>query len=245
MLHHLCSNQSSQRAIMTKAGIDGSTPWASDSLNANMNPENQRYGHTWGKTVPDNRKEIWLNVGCCVFVFLSIVILQMLCECVRIQRDTEQLQFCKNAQSKKNTQEREREKSSITQLYFRNKGIESAMYVMFWPYTYKWKPAANSGRECLCSDSLSLPQALRDIPGQVTVYTARANHIKDLSLLVRPSPVTLGGWRDTIKLPDRLRGRRRGDWTMRKNLTSVSSQSMAFTDCMKPTDLSTEKKGIK
>lgn len=143
------------------------------------------------------------------------------------------------------TRKKEREKSSITQLYFRNKGIESAMYVMFWPYAYKWKPAANSGRECLCSDSLSLPQALRDIPGQVTVYTARANHVKDLSLLVRPSPVTLGGWRDTIKLPDRLRGRRRGDWTMRKNLTSVSSQSMAFTDCMKPTDLSTEKKGIK
>ncbi|KAM9358143.1 regulator of G-protein signaling 8-like [Symphorus nematophorus] len=32
---------------------------------------------------------------------------------------------------------------------------------------------------------------------------------------------------------------------MRENLTSVSSQSMAFTDCMKPTDLPTEKKGIK
>nr|XP_046247321.1 regulator of G-protein signaling 21-like [Scatophagus argus] len=32
---------------------------------------------------------------------------------------------------------------------------------------------------------------------------------------------------------------------MRENLSSVSSQNMAFTDCMKPTDLSTEKKGIK
>ncbi|XP_054458608.1 regulator of G-protein signaling 2-like [Anoplopoma fimbria] len=32
---------------------------------------------------------------------------------------------------------------------------------------------------------------------------------------------------------------------MRENLASVSFQSMAFTDCMKPTDLPTEKKGIK
>ncbi|XP_035509300.1 regulator of G-protein signaling 21-like [Morone saxatilis] len=32
---------------------------------------------------------------------------------------------------------------------------------------------------------------------------------------------------------------------MRENLAGVSSQSMAFTDCMKPIDLSTEKKGIK
>ncbi|XP_076582442.1 regulator of G-protein signaling 21-like [Chaetodon auriga] len=32
---------------------------------------------------------------------------------------------------------------------------------------------------------------------------------------------------------------------MRENLTSVSSQSMAFADCMKPTDLPTEKKGMK
>ncbi|XP_031725633.1 regulator of G-protein signaling 2 [Anarrhichthys ocellatus] len=32
---------------------------------------------------------------------------------------------------------------------------------------------------------------------------------------------------------------------MRENLACVSSQSMAFTDCMTPTDLSTERKGIK
>ncbi|XP_036969364.1 regulator of G-protein signaling 2 [Acanthopagrus latus] len=32
---------------------------------------------------------------------------------------------------------------------------------------------------------------------------------------------------------------------MRENSTSLSSQSMAFTDCMQPTDLFTEKKGIK
>ncbi|XP_070817176.1 regulator of G-protein signaling 2 [Chaetodon trifascialis] len=32
---------------------------------------------------------------------------------------------------------------------------------------------------------------------------------------------------------------------MRENLTSVSSQSMAFADCMNPTDLPTEKKGMK
>lgn len=32
---------------------------------------------------------------------------------------------------------------------------------------------------------------------------------------------------------------------MRENLSSVSFQSMAFTDCMKPTDLSTGKKAIK
>ncbi|KAM6939142.1 regulator of G-protein signaling 2 [Lycodopsis pacificus] len=31
---------------------------------------------------------------------------------------------------------------------------------------------------------------------------------------------------------------------MRENLACVSSQSMAFTDCMTPTDLSTERKGI-
>ncbi|XP_071764357.1 regulator of G-protein signaling 2 [Centroberyx gerrardi] len=32
---------------------------------------------------------------------------------------------------------------------------------------------------------------------------------------------------------------------MRENLVTVSTRSMAFTDCMKTTDLSTEKKGIK
>ncbi|XP_029285659.1 regulator of G-protein signaling 21-like [Cottoperca gobio] len=32
---------------------------------------------------------------------------------------------------------------------------------------------------------------------------------------------------------------------MRENIASVLSQSMAFTDCTKPTDLSAEKKGIK
>ncbi len=52
---------------------------------------------------------------------------------------------------------------------------------------------------------------------------------------------TLLGWSETIKLPDKSRGRRRGDRIMRENVPRASFQSMAFTDCMKPTSLSTEK----
>lgn len=42
----------------------------------------------------------------------------------------------------------------------------------------------------------------RTVPGQVAVYTAPANHAKDLSLKLR---LPTAGWREAIKLPDRLK----------------------------------------
>lgn len=42
----------------------------------------------------------------------------------------------------------------------------------------------------------------RTVPGQVSVYTAPANPTKDLSLKLR---LPTAGWREAIKLPDRLK----------------------------------------
>lgn len=88
-----------------------------------------------------------------------------------------------------------------------------------------------------------MPRALRVIPGPVTVYTATANHVEGPPLALSH----YGAWleRETIKLPDKSRVRRRGFRTMRENLAIVSSQNMALIDSMKPTDLSAERKGIK
>lgn len=76
-----------------------------------------------------------------------------------------------------------------------------AMDVIAWPSTYKYELAGESGTECLCGNSLSLHQVPRSVPGHVSVYTAAANHTKDLSLKVR----LLAGWRQAIKLPGRLK----------------------------------------
>ncbi|CAJ1061160.1 regulator of G-protein signaling 2 [Xyrichtys novacula] len=90
---------------------------------------------------------------------------------------------------------------------------------------------------------------LRVIPGQVTVYTARANHVTDLSAQAPPPRASYAagcGRSEAIKPPDKPRGRQRGERNMREDPAAlITSQNMAFTDCMKPTDLSAEKKGIK
>lgn len=44
---------------------------------------------------------------------------------------------------------------------------------MFWPQAYKWKPAANTGRECLCRGSLSLPEALESRRRASRLFTQR------------------------------------------------------------------------
>lgn len=72
---------------------------------------------------------------------------------------------------------------------------------MFWLEAYKWKPAANTGRECLCRGSLSLPEALES-----RSRASRCLHSGDQSLWrpVLGAPPTLGSaCRATIKQRDR------------------------------------------
>lgn len=106
--------------------------------------------------------------------------------------------FCKYAAREETSSERRREFHHTTLFW------ESGQWdVIVWPSAYKYELAGESGRECLHGDSLSLHQALRSVPGHVSVYTAAANQLKDLSLKLRP----LTGWREAIKLPGRLKRR--------------------------------------
>lgn len=75
------------------------------------------------------------------------------------------------------------------------------------------KPSGLSGRECLCTDGLSLPRGFRVIPEQVGVYTAGANQLEAQSLQSRllTCQAPDHAWRETIKLPSESRVSRRGD----------------------------------
>lgn len=89
----------------------------------------------------------------------------------------------------------------LTELYFRNNGDWVYCVRQILTLGLKMEARGHSGRECLCSDSLSLPRALRAGTGQVSVYRARANPIKDPSS-GGPPPACHTWWleRDTIKV---------------------------------------------
>lgn len=121
---------------------------------------------------------------CCLFCFQTVKqnenvwMARGLCEC----EPPLQLQHKKCVQQNK-TKSKKKFPNSLTELYFRNKNAPTVPWTSHLDPAFLKAAANRIHREgnVYGGDSLSLPQAQWLIPGQVTIYTARANHVKDLS----------------------------------------------------------------
>lgn len=108
----------------------------------------------------------------------------------------------------KHTRWKRRLPSLSDRTYFRNKSLLFTSDLDLPNGSPRETPRGEEGGDVYAVTAYCCLRPLRVIPGQVTVYTARANHVTDLSDQAPPPGCRL--WRrEAIKFPDEARGRQR------------------------------------